>query len=52
VLGVLAGACRVIAAELEPFLPAGSAALSRQFRTSDGVIAPPAPVFTRLRPAA
>ena len=50
VLGVLAGACRVLAAELEPFLPAGSAALSRQLRADDGVIAPPAPVFARLGP--
>jgi methionyl-tRNA synthetase len=47
-LGVLAGACRVLATELRPFLPAGSAALSSQFRTHGGVIAPPAPVFARL----
>jgi methionyl-tRNA synthetase len=52
VLGVLARACRVLATELGPFLPAGSAALSRQFRTDGGVITPPAPVFTRLRTAA
>jgi methionyl-tRNA synthetase len=51
-LGVLAGACRVLATELGPFLPAGSAALSGQFRTDGGVIAPPAPVFTRFRTAA
>jgi len=51
-LSVLAGACRVLAAELVPFLPAGSAALSSQFRTDGGVIAPPSPVFTRLSTAA
>src|SRR6516164_532671 len=51
-LNVLAGACRVLAAELGPFLPAGSAALSGQFRTGGGVIGPPAPVFARLRTAA
>jgi methionyl-tRNA synthetase len=47
-LGVLAGACRVLATELEPFLPAGSAALGRQFGTDGGVAAPLAPVFPRL----
>jgi len=47
-LGVLAGACRVLATELAPFLPAGSAALSRQLGTGDGPAAPPAPVFARL----
>ena len=47
-LGVLAGACRVLATELEPFLPAGSAALGRQFGTGGGVAAPLAPVFPRL----
>jgi len=51
-LSVLAGACRILAAELGPFLPAGSAALSSQFRTDGGVIAPPSPVFTRLSTAA
>ena len=47
-LGVLAGACRVLATELAPFLPAGSAALGRQLGTGDGPAAPPAPVFARL----
>jgi methionyl-tRNA synthetase len=47
-LSVLAAACRVLATELGPFLPAGSAALSRQLGTGGGVAAPPAPVFPRL----
>ena len=51
-LCVLAGTCRVLATELRPFLPAGSATLSGQFRTDGGVIGPPAPVFARLRTAA
>jgi methionyl-tRNA synthetase len=46
--GVLAEACRVLATELQPFIPAGASALSSQFRTHRGRIAPPAPVFARL----
>jgi methionyl-tRNA synthetase len=48
-LGVLAEACRVLATELQPFIPAGASALSSQFRTHRGRIAPPAPVFARLK---
>jgi methionyl-tRNA synthetase len=51
-LDSLAGTCRILAAQLAPFLPAGSAALSSQFRTDNGVIAPLAPVFPRLGTAA
>jgi methionyl-tRNA synthetase len=47
-LGVLAEACRVLATELQPFIPAGASALSSQFRTKRGAIAAPAPVFARL----
>lgn len=52
VLDVLTGACRTLAAELEPFLPTGSAALRGQFHTRHGAIVAPAPVFARLRAAA
>jgi methionyl-tRNA synthetase len=48
-LGVLAEACRILATELQPFIPAGASALSSQFRTHRGSIAPPAPVFARLK---
>lgn len=51
VLDVLTGACRSLAAELEPFLPTGSVALRRQFHTRHGAIAAPAPVFARLQAA-
>jgi methionyl-tRNA synthetase len=47
-LGVLAEACRVLATELQPFIPAGASALSGQFRTHRGAIAAPVPVFARL----
>ena len=49
VLAVLVHACRVLAAELEPFLPAGAAVLGRQLQPGPGRAAPPEPVFTRLR---
>jgi methionyl-tRNA synthetase len=49
VLAVLTGACRVLATELGPFLPAGAAALGRQLHAPHGTIAPPVPVFTRQR---
>jgi methionyl-tRNA synthetase len=48
-LGVLAGACRILATELQPFIPAGASALSSQFRTHRGSIAQPTPVFARLK---
>jgi methionyl-tRNA synthetase len=48
-LSILAEACRILAAEAGPFIPTGSSALSKQFRTSDGSIAPPTPIFTRLQ---
>jgi methionyl-tRNA synthetase len=48
-LGVLTEACRVLATELQPFIPASASALSSQFRTRRGSIAPPAPVFARLK---
>jgi methionyl-tRNA synthetase len=48
-LSVLVEACRILAAELQPFIPIGSSALSSQFHTDDGSIAPPAPVFARLK---
>jgi methionyl-tRNA synthetase len=48
-LGVLAEACRTLASELQPFIPAGASALSGQFRTHRGSIAPPAPVFARVK---
>ncbi len=48
VLSVLAEACRILAAEAGPFIPTGSSALSKQFRTGDGSIAPPTPIFARL----
>ena len=48
-LGVLAEACRILATELTPFIPAGAAALGSQFRTYHGSIAPPTPVFARLK---
>jgi methionyl-tRNA synthetase len=48
-LGVLAGACRILASELQPFIPAGASALSSQLRTHRGSIAPPVPVFARLK---
>ena len=47
-LGVLTEACRILASELQPFIPVGAAALSSQLRTHRGSIAPPAPVFARL----
>ncbi|MDR0344994.1 MAG: methionine--tRNA ligase [Nocardiopsaceae bacterium] len=49
VLAVLVHACRVLAAEVGPFLPAGAAALGRQLQPGPGHAAPPEPVFTRLR---
>jgi len=49
VLSILTGACRVLAAELGPFLPTGAAALGSQLHAAHGAIAPPVPVFTRLR---
>lgn len=49
VLSVLAEACRILAAELQPFIPTGSSALSSQFRAHHGSIAPPAPLFPRLQ---
>jgi methionyl-tRNA synthetase len=48
-LGVLTDACRVLATELQPFIPAGASALSSQFRTHRGSIAQPTPVFARLK---
>jgi len=48
-LGVLAEACRVLASELQPFIPAGASALGSQLRTHRGSIAPPTPVFARLK---
>jgi len=48
-LGVLAEACRILATELQPFIPAGASALGRQFRTHRGSIAQPTPVFARLK---
>ena len=48
-LGVLVNACRTFANELQPFIPAGASALSSQLRTHRGSIAPPAPVFSRLK---
>jgi methionyl-tRNA synthetase len=48
-LGVLVTACRTLASELQPFIPAGASVLSGQFRTRRGSIAPPAPVFARLK---
>jgi methionyl-tRNA synthetase len=48
-LGVLTEACRILASELQPFIPAGASALSSQLRTHRGLIAPPAPVFARLK---
>jgi methionyl-tRNA synthetase len=47
-LSVLVEACRILAAELQPFIPAGASALSNQFHTHRGSIAPPTPVFARL----
>lgn len=49
VLSVLVEACRILAAELEPFIPTGSSALSNQFHTDHGPVAPPTPVFARLK---
>lgn len=46
-LAILTGACRVLAAELAPFLPTGAAAIASQLHAPRGVIAPPVPVFTR-----
>jgi methionyl-tRNA synthetase len=48
-LGVLASACRILATEVQPFIPAGASALSSQFRTHGGSIAQPAPLFARLK---
>ena len=48
-LGVLTEACRILATELQPFIPAGASALSSQFRTHRGSIAQPTPVFARLK---
>jgi methionyl-tRNA synthetase len=48
-LSVLTEACQILAAELQPFIPTGSSVLSSQFHTADGSIAPPAPVFARLK---
>jgi methionyl-tRNA synthetase len=47
-LSVLVEACRILAAELQPFIPAGASALRSQFHTHRGSIAPPTPVFARL----
>jgi methionyl-tRNA synthetase len=49
VLGILTGACRVLATELGPFLPAGASALRSQLHAPNGAIPPPVPVFTRQR---
>jgi methionyl-tRNA synthetase len=46
VLGTLIGLCRLLTAELEPFLPAGAARLRGQLRDGDRV-GPAAPVFAR-----
>jgi methionyl-tRNA synthetase len=48
-LGALVTACRTLASELQPFIPAGASVLSGQFRTRRGSIAPSAPVFARLK---
>jgi methionyl-tRNA synthetase len=48
-LGVLAEACRILATELQPFIPAGAAVLSSQLLTRRGAIAQPTPVFARLK---
>jgi methionyl-tRNA synthetase len=48
-LGVLTEACRILATELQPFIPAGASSLSSQFRTHRGSIAQPTPVFARLQ---
>ncbi|GAA4931187.1 methionine--tRNA ligase [Actinoplanes utahensis] len=47
VLGTLIAACRLVTAELEPFLPAGAARLRDRLLTGDHV-ARPEPVFPRL----
>ncbi|WP_035812844.1 methionine--tRNA ligase [Jiangella gansuensis] len=48
VLGVLVHACRALAGELEPFLPAGATRLCDQLGDGAGV-GRPEPVFQRLR---
>ncbi len=48
VLSILVEACRILATELQPFIPVGSSALSSQVHAADGSIAPPTPVFARL----
>lgn len=48
-LSVLVNACRVLASELQPFIPAGASALSSQLRTRRGSIAQPTPVLVRLK---
>ncbi|GIE79479.1 methionine--tRNA ligase [Actinoplanes philippinensis] len=47
VLGVLVGACRLVATELSPFLPDGAARLHGRLLTGDRV-ARPEPVFPRI----
>lgn len=47
VLGTVVHACRVVARELEPFLPGGSARLRDQLRDGTSV-SPPCPVFPRV----
>ncbi|GIF43124.1 methionine--tRNA ligase [Actinoplanes xinjiangensis] len=47
VLGALIAACRLVAAELSPFLPDGAARLHDRLRTGDRV-ARPEPVFPRI----
>ncbi|MCA2217739.1 methionine--tRNA ligase [Jidongwangia harbinensis] len=47
VLGTLVRLCRLLTAELEPFLPAGAARLRGQLRDGDRV-GPAEPVFARL----
>jgi hypothetical protein len=39
---------RILATELQPFIPAGASALSSQLRPHRGSIVPPTPVFARL----
>ena len=49
VLGTLYDACRVIAAELAPFLPDAAARISSQLEPTAGVLPRPGPVFRQLR---
>jgi methionyl-tRNA synthetase len=45
VLSVVVEGCRTLAAEIEPFIPRGAAALAAQLQ----LLAPPVPLFPRLR---